>query len=201
MTAESFDPLRVVASLRAADVRHVLVGDLAAMAHGVPVDADRVEICLSGDEANVTRLGLCLDTLGAQPLDPTGDPNRATFRTAAGPLECIEMASVQEFDALEARAAEMDLGGGVHTRVAPPSDAVPEIRDTEGMVAAVRAASFEEDDGPDVPAFLRIDGDEFGPEPEPAGRAPWRRVWRAFEDVDRFLTGVTEGRGNSDAHR
>ena len=35
----------------------------------------------------------------------------------------------------------------------------------------------------------------FGPDLEPAGRAPWRKVWKAFEDVDRFLTGVTEGRG------
>jgi hypothetical protein len=49
MTLESFDPLRVVAALRAADVRHVLVGDLAAMAYGASVDAEKVEICLSGE--------------------------------------------------------------------------------------------------------------------------------------------------------
>lgn len=199
MTGETFDPLRIVAALRAADVRHVLVGDLAAMAHGAPAEAEVVEICLAGDEANVTRLGLCLETLVATPVAPGDDPHRATFRTSAGDLECLEMPSVEEYDAFEARASEIDLGGGVHTKVAPPADAVPEIRDTEDLVAAVRAASFDDDDDDDreVPTFLRIDGDEFGPEPEPTGRAPWRRVWKAFEDVDRFLTDVTEGKARS----
>jgi len=37
------------------------------------------------------------------------------------------------------------------------------------------------------------DGDEFGPEPIPEGFSPFRRIWRAFEDVDRYLTEVTEG--------
>ena len=197
MTLESFDPLRVVAALRAADVRHVLVGDLAAMAYGAPVDAERVEICLSSDEGNVGRLGLCLETLAARPVEPTDDPHRAMFETTAGPLECIELPTLEDYDALEARASEKDLGGGVRTKVAPPIDAVPEIRDADDLVAAVRAASFDEDDGREVPRFLRVDGDEFGPDPEPEGRATWRRVWRAFEDVDRFLTGVTEGRNGS----
>ena len=199
MTLESFDPLRVVAARRAADVRHVLVGDLAAMAYGASVDAEKVEICLSGEEGNVGRLGLCLETLTARVVEPIDDPHRAVFDTSAGPLECIELSTIEEFDALEARAPEKDLGGGVRTKVAPPADAVPEIRDADDLVAAVRAASFEEDDGREVPQFLRVEGDEFGPDPEPEGRAPWRRVWRAFEDVDRFLTGVTEGRNGAGA--
>jgi hypothetical protein len=195
MTLETFDPLRVVAALRAADVRHVVVGDLAAMAHGASLEADRTEICLSSEDTNIVRLGLCLETLAAHPVDPTDDPHRAVFDTSAGPLECIELPTLEDYDALEARAPEMDLGGGVRTKVAPPSDAVPEIRDTDDLVAAVRAASFDDDDDvDDVPAFLRIDGDEFGPDPEASGRGPWRKVWKAFEDVDRFLTGVTEGR-------
>ena len=197
MTLESFDPLRVVAALRAADVRHVVVGDLAAMAHGASLEPDRIEICMSGDEPNVLRLGLCLETLTARPTDPMDDPHRAVFETDAGLLECIELAPIEEYETLEARASEIDLGGGVRTKVAPPSNAVPEIRDADDLVAVVRAASFDDDDddGRDVPAFLRLDDDEFGPDPEPEGRAPWRKVWRAFEDVDRFLTGVTEGRG------
>ncbi|HSL10386.1 MAG TPA: hypothetical protein VLA82_03630 [Actinomycetota bacterium] len=193
---ESFDPLRIVAALRAADVRHVLVGDLAAMAHGAPVEADRVEVCVSGEEANVVRLGLCLETLGARPGDANDDPHRATFETSAGLLTCTELSTVEEYEALEARASEIDLGAGVRTKVAAPSNAVPEIRDADDLVAVVRAASFDEDDDDgEVPAFLRLDDDEFGPDPEPSGRAPWRKVWKAFEDVDRFLTGVTEGRG------
>jgi hypothetical protein len=195
MTLESFDPLRVVAALRAADVRHVLVGDLAAMAHGASVETDRVEVCFAADDANVARLGLCLETLVARPSAETDDPHRAVFETTAGLLECIELATIEAYDQLEASASEIDLGGGVRTKVAPPTNAVPEIRDTDDLVAVVRAASFDDDDDGDVPEFLRIDGDEFGPDLEPAGRAPWRKVWKAFEDVDRFLTGVTEGRG------
>jgi len=194
MTLETFDPLRVVAALRAADVRHVVVGELAAMAYGASLEPDRIEICLSSDDTNIVRLGLCLETLAAQATQANDDPHRAVFETSAGSLECIELPTLEDYDALEARAPEMDLGGGVRTKVAPPSDAAPEIRDTDDLVAAVRAASFDDEGVDDVPAFLRADGDEFGPDPEPTGRAPWRKVWKAFEDVDRFLTGVTEGR-------
>lgn len=191
MTVETFDPLRVVAALRAADVRHVLVGDLAAMAHGAPIEAERVEICLAGDEANVERLGFCLETLEAGPVVLTDDPHRVTFRTVAGELECVELPTDEAFERFESQAVEIDLGGGVHTRVAPPSGVVTEIRDAEDLVAVVRAASLETDE---VPAFLHVDEDEFGPSEGLETRSPWRRVWKAFEDVDRFLTGVTEGK-------
>lgn len=196
MTSDSFDPLRVVAALRAAEVRHVLVGDLAAMAHGAALEADRVEVCLPGDDTNVAKLGLCLQTLAARPGGATEDPHRAVFATAAGPLECIELETIEAYDAVERRAEEMDLGEGVRAKVAPPVDAVTDLRDADDLVAAVRAASFEDDDEREVPSFLRVDadGDEFGPDPEPDPEPPWRRVWRAFEDVDRFLTDLTEGK-------
>jgi hypothetical protein len=59
---------------------------------------------------------------------------------------------------------------------------------------AVRAAAVEDD--PDVPTFLLDDGDEFGPDRLDGPMPPWRRVWKVFEDVDRFLTDVTEGAGS-----
>jgi hypothetical protein len=199
MTLETFDPLRVVAALRAAEVRHVLIGDLAAMAHGAPLEPDRVEICLPGDDSNVAKLGLCLEALAARPDAATEDEHRAVFATAAGPVECVELPTLEEYDAFELRAREVELGEGVRAKVAPPVEETLELRDTDDLVAAVRAASFEEEDDREVPAFLRPDpeGDEFGPDPEVERAPPWRRVWKAFEDVDRFLTDLTQGKART----
>jgi hypothetical protein len=198
MSEGPFEPVRVVAGLRAREVRFVLVGDLAASIHGAPVDVDRVEICVADDEDNLTRLGMCLQGLRGVQAEATDDPHRAVFRTEAGILDCLELSSVGAFAELEERATEVDLGQGVHALAAPPIEvavqAAAHAQDPVDLIVAVRAAALEDD--PDVPRFLLEDGDEFGPERLDGPMPPWRRVWKVFEDVDRFLTDVTEGVGS-----
>lgn len=220
------DVLRAVAVLRSHQVRFVVVGSFAAMAHGAPVDPDRLEVCVTDDETNLTRLGMSLQGLQAEQGPATDDPHRAVFSTTAGTMECIEVPLLGGFAELEASAVDLDLGQGVHALVAPPLDlpdqpgddaaaqpdeqvartvahaAVPArfagVTRPEELVAAVRAAALEDDE---VPDFLRDDGDEFGPERLEGREPPWRRLWRAFEDVDRFLSGVTEGIGTKGRER
>jgi len=216
------DVLRAVAVLRSHQVRFVVVGGFAAMAHGAPVDPDRLEVCVTDDESNLTRVGMSLQGLHAEQGPATDDPHRAVFSTTAGTIECIEVPLLGGFAELEASAVDLDLGQGVHALVAPPlvhhdppaddaaarseerlgqtvaQSTVPDARFAgvtrpEELAAAVRAAALEEDN--EVPDFLREDGDEFGPERLEGREPPWRRVWRAFEDVDRFLSGVTDGIG------
>jgi hypothetical protein len=198
MSDELFEPVRIVAGLRAGQVRFVLVGDLAASIHGAPVDVDRVEICVADDEDNLMRLGMCLQGLRGTQAEETDDPHRAVFRTEAGIVDCLEMSSVGAFADLEARATDVDLGQGVHALAAPPIDvaaqAAAHAQDPVDLIVAVRAAALEDD--PDVPTFLLDDGDEFGPDRLDGPMPPWRRVWKVFEDVDRFLTDVTEGVGS-----
>jgi len=191
MTDATFDPVRVAAALRACSVRYVIVGDLAEMAHGSPVVADRVEVCVPDADEQVARLGTFLDAIGAQQDAPGDDPHRVSFRTSAGPVECIEMPG-PAFDGLEARSSEVDLGNGVAARVAPPTALTEQRLGSDDLVGAVRTAWLDAE-AEEVPAFLVEDGDEFGPEPIPEGFSPFRRIWRAFEDVDRYLTEVTEG--------
>ena len=194
MPQEIFDPVRVVAGLRASRVRYVIVGDLAAMAHGSEVTPDRLEICVPDLDEEVLRLGEVLMGLDAEQGEPTEDPHRVAFRTSAGRVECVEIPSLESFAELEARATDVDLGMGVSARVAPPADVAVQALDSEDLVGAVRAAALDvrtDDDG--VPGFMLEDGDEFGPDPDAERGGIGRRVWKAFEDVDRFLTDVTEG--------
>src|SRR4029453_15867189 len=52
-----FDPLRILAGLRAHGVNYVLIGGLAAAAHGSPLETDDVDVCLGPADGNPTRPG------------------------------------------------------------------------------------------------------------------------------------------------
>src|SRR5436190_15504212 len=89
---EQLDPLRIVAGLRAHGVHYVLIGGLAAAAHGSPVETDDVDICLASDDQNLDRFGLALLDLGANPAPDDGeDEDRVSFVTGAGRLDCMEL--------------------------------------------------------------------------------------------------------------
>ena len=194
MSEAMFDPLRVVAGLRAHGVRYVLVGDLASMAHGSSVTAHRIEICVADDEDDVERLGLLLQALGAEQEDGSGDAHRACFQTAAGSVECLEVPREGRFTEMEARAIDVDLGSGVIARVAALEDVAEQRVASQDLVGAVRAATLVAA-GRDRPETWAEDVDEFGPEDRETGPAtPWRRVGRALNDVDRFLTDLNEGK-------
>jgi hypothetical protein len=192
MTQETFEPLHVLAELHARRVRYVLVGDLAAMAHGSLMSADRIELCIADDDEDVARLGTVLQLLEAEEDQAESDPHRVVFHTAAGRVEFLDLSDAGGYERLRTRATDVDLGHGVVAPVAAPEDvAVQQLADDD-LVAAVRTASFVSRD-PIDPVPTVPDEDEYPCEPISLRTAPWRRIWKAFEDVDKFLTDLNEG--------
>lgn len=191
MTEAAFDPLRVVAALNAQGVRYVVVGDLAAMAHGSARSAERIEICVGEQDDDIARLGIALQSLGSVPI-PGGDEHRVPFDTWAGRVECVELPDDGGYAGVDAHASDVDLGRGVFARVAATQDVAAQQLASDDLVGAVRAAALGVDRSGE-PADL--DEDEYGPDPAtPDGRmGPFRRVWKAFEDIDRFMSDLDEG--------
>lgn len=67
MTAEApFEPEQIVAALNAAGVRYVLVGGLAAGAHGVVRATRDLDLVPDPDAANLDRLASALEHLGGE---------------------------------------------------------------------------------------------------------------------------------------
>jgi hypothetical protein len=217
MAEPTFDPFRIFAALRSHGVQYVLVGGLAAVAHGSPADTDDVDVCLDGNDANLKRLGLALEDLGAtqRPVEP-GQEHRVSFQTRSGRFDCLEPSPGSPgFAELASRAVEMDLGEGIRARVASIEDLAQMKREAGDLAAAahiaalrpsvieVPAASTEPLPVPDlqpanVIAELRqttapnpLDVSELH-EPGPDRRRD--RIWKKLEDVDRFMTRLTEGK-------
>jgi hypothetical protein len=196
MDEETFDPLHILAELYARHVRYVLVGDLAAMAHGSTLTADRLEVCVADDEEDVARLGTILQLLDAEQDVSAGDPHRVVFHTAAGRVDCVEVPNAEEYAGLEARATDMKLAHGVVVHVAAPEDVAMQQLAADDLIGAVRTSALVgrrreivsvSDD------VVTLDRSEFDTEPPSWRGAPWRRLWQTFEDIDRFLTEVNEG--------
>jgi hypothetical protein len=189
MHGDGFDPFRILASLRAHGVRAVVVGGLAASAYGSPVATDDVDVCLAGDEENLQRLGLALADLGGTMVsDLSQGSQRASFVTVAGRLDCIE---TDRYDELEARAAQVELGRGVVARIASVEDLAELKRAAGDLRGAAHVASLL----PEVDVRERVV--ELQPEDAPPVRDRTRvrdRIWGALEDVDTFLTNLTERR-------
>jgi hypothetical protein len=182
----TFDPLRILAALGAHDVRYVLVGGLAATLQGSPSETDDVDICLASDDENLERLGLSLDGLGATGLPPEDD-HRASFSTAAGRLDCLELPHGSlSFEQLAEHASSMDVGHGLHARVASLEDLVTLKRASGDLQAAAHLASLSHEE----PAHVAEASAEDAAATEPP---PRNRLWKALEDVDSFLTRLTEG--------
>jgi len=207
MSEATVDPFRVLAELNALGVRYVVVGELAATAPAIPVTTDRVEIGVADDDANVERLRLFLDAMGARPAEGVeDDPHRVSFDTVAGRVECQELDD-ERFAELRARSTEVNLGRGVVVRATPPEEIVVVPRDTRDLIGALRAASHGETaaaaaaaaaeaEEPRPRSFFRPREveDEFGPvNPAPVEgerASAFRRVWKVFEDIDAFMTDL-----------
>jgi hypothetical protein len=184
--SEGFDPLGIVAGLIAHGVSYVLVGELAAQERGAGMEADRVDICVPGDQENLARLALALDQLEAhQRASGSEGDHQASFDTLMGRLDCLE--STSEFESLDANASKINIGRGVVAHVASLEDLARSKRASADLSGAARLTAFAEVSAPsearpkrrvkaDRPFAHRFDG-----------------ILEKLASVDSFLTEVNAG--------
>jgi hypothetical protein len=183
-----FDPLRILAGLRSHGVNYVLIGGLAAAAHGSPLDTDDVDLCLAPDDENLDRFGLALMDLGANPVpDDTGDADRVSFQTVAGRLDCLELGG--RYSELSWNASEIDLGRGVKAPVANLKDLTELKRSAGDLRGAAHLASLI--DAPAEPD--EAETEEHLAEPKPEGRGWGAKLMSKLERVDDWLTDLNNG--------
>lgn len=130
------DLFDVVRRFREADIRFVLIGGLALVAHGGTHDTLDVDFSIALDDANCDKVISLLQPLRPRPLAwPSGQPfqierhtlRRARFlnlKTDIGAIDLLPLpAGVDSFEGLWERAVEMDLGGYV-VRIASIDDLI-----------------------------------------------------------------------------
>ena len=135
MSARRFDPVHILHRLQAHGVRFVLIGGLAAKAHGSPTLTVDIDICYARDRDNLERLAAVLPELGAvlrgAPADLPFHPDRRTLErgdtftltTAYGDLDILGTPSgVAGFEELNANADEAKLDEALVVRVASLDD-------------------------------------------------------------------------------
>lgn len=137
MTTGRFDPVHILRRLQAHRVRFVLVGGLAAKAHGSPTLTVDIDICYARDPDNLESLAAALGELGAKlrgaPSDLPFHPDRPTlergdtftFTTEHGDLDILATPSgTAGYDDLAANAEEALLGEALVVRVACLDDLI-----------------------------------------------------------------------------
>ncbi|MGQ0742804.1 MAG: hypothetical protein ACT4OS_00395 [Acidimicrobiales bacterium] len=135
-----FDPLEVLRTLSAHQVRFVLIGGLAGRIWGSPSVTADLDACYDRRQDNLVRLAAALNELGARlrvsradddaelPFILDADTLRRgcnfTFRTRAGAVDVLGLpAGTTGFDMLDANAIEQDLGG-VRVKVSSLDDLI-----------------------------------------------------------------------------
>jgi hypothetical protein len=98
-----FDPLRVLATLHANNVQFVLVGGLAAIAHGSPLATADIDIAPDRRLANLERLAVALGALNAR-LRVADDPDGVPF-----PVDAAFLAAQPLMLNLVTDAGDVDL--------------------------------------------------------------------------------------------
>jgi hypothetical protein len=217
MPTEIFDPLRILASLEAHGVRYVLIGGLAAVAHGSPAETDDVDICLAGDDDNLRRMGLALADLGGRDNPATSTGTKVSFETAAGRLDCFELLpTMAGYPELSEDAVLIEIGHGIRVHIASIVDLTEMTRSAGDLTRAAHLAALSQ--GADVVDLEphrerrrwreliptpKAHGDRKGrtrservvdlstdPDPEPT---TWtEKVLRKLENVDAFLTDLND---------
>ncbi len=122
MSAEPvFAPERVVAALNAAEVDYVIVGGLAAGAHGVVRATRDLDIVAAPDHGNMHRLAECLQRIGGEhpiqgPLTGAALSKPASFKvqTQHGEVQVLNrMAGVPGFPELRRDQIRVELAPDV----------------------------------------------------------------------------------------
>jgi hypothetical protein len=130
----AFDPERLLSVLHEHEVDFVLIGGLAAVAHGSPLPTTDVDVAPARSGANLDRLASALVELGARirTADPEGvvfpidgrflaaQPRMLNLTTDAGDLDLTFAPAGFEggFAELEPESEELELVSGFTTRVA-----------------------------------------------------------------------------------
>lgn len=135
--ARRFDPVHILRRLRAHGVRFVLIGGLAAKAHGSPTLTVDIDVCYARDRDNLERLAAALGELGAVLRGAPPDlPFHAdartlargdtfTLRTDHGDLDIIgSPPGTDGFADLDANADAAELDDGLVVRVASLDDLI-----------------------------------------------------------------------------
>jgi hypothetical protein len=143
----TFSASRLLAALVEGDVNFVVIGGLAAQAHGSPMITEDLDICFDLDGDNLERLGSVLERLSAirrgvpdgirAPLDAralrAGDV--FTLRTIFGDLDLLARPDPGlDYGQLRARASQFDLEGHAVW-----------IADLDDVIAMKRAAGRPKD--------------------------------------------------------
>ena len=120
-----FEPIRALKTLRAHEVRFVVVGAFAAVVQGYPLPTYDVDVTPARGRDNLVRLAAALVELQAELRVPGPEPvpfpfdagmlERAetwTLVTDAGPLDLVlTPAGTRGYDDLRRDAVEIELGG------------------------------------------------------------------------------------------
>lgn len=137
MSSRRFDPVFILRRLQAHDVRFVLIGGLAAKAHGSPTLTVDIDVCYARDRENLERLAAVLGELGAvlrgAPPDLPFHPDRRTlergdaftFTTDHGDLDILGTpAGVSGYDELAANAEDVELDDELAVKLASLDDLI-----------------------------------------------------------------------------
>ena len=137
----SFDLERMLATLQRHRVAYVLIGGMAATAHGSVLPTEDVDITPARDRSNLDRLARALRELNAR-IRTENEPDGVEFAcdgdflpaqrlmldltTAAGDLDLTLFPAgfPDGFDGLANRAVEVDFGDGIAALVAALDDII-----------------------------------------------------------------------------
>jgi len=137
MSSRRFDPVFILRRLQAHGVRFVLIGGLAAKAHGSPTLTVDLDVCYARDRDNLERLAAALNELRAELRGaPPGLPFRLdrltlergdafTFTTEHGDLDILGTpAGVSGYGELEANAEDVELDEELVVKLASLDDLI-----------------------------------------------------------------------------
>jgi hypothetical protein len=135
-----FDPVRVVSTLHSHEVSFVIIGGIAAIAHGSALPTEDIDITPERSERNLERLAEALRELDAR-LRVDSEPDGVSFPvdarffadatvlnlvTDAGDVDLVVQPAgfVHGYDDLVANAVVVDIGDGGTTLIAALTDVI-----------------------------------------------------------------------------
>jgi hypothetical protein len=136
--AELFQPERIVRALETREVRYVVIGGLAGILHGAPVNTNDADICPDPDPDNLERLAAALRDMDAR-IRTHAEPDGVAFavdRHFLGRMAMVNLltkfgdfdisfkpAATEGYADLVGHAVEFDVNG-VRVKVASLDDVI-----------------------------------------------------------------------------